>query len=46
MDFDIFLAETLPIKMFYYATSSNLCFCTIWQNRKHKNCIFHSNAVL
>jgi len=28
-------------KSLYCATSSNLCFCTTWQNRKHKNCIFH-----
>jgi len=26
--------------MLYYATSSNLCFCTTWQNGEHKNCIF------
>jgi len=30
----------------YYATSNNLCFCTTWQNGKHKNCIFDSHAVL
>jgi len=27
-------------KSLYYATSSNLCFCTTWQKRKHENCIF------
>jgi len=33
-------------KMFYYATSNNLCFCTIpGKTGKHENC-FHSNAVL
>jgi len=33
-------------KTLYYATSSNLCFCTTWKTGKHENCIFHSNAVL
>ena len=27
-------------KVLYYATSSNLYFCTTWQNGKHGNCIF------
>jgi len=26
----------------YYATSNNLCFCTVWQNGKNENCVFHS----
>jgi len=29
----------------YYATSNNLCFCTIWQNGKHKK-LHISLAVL
>jgi len=33
-------------KMLYNATSNNLCFCTTWENGKHKNHIFHTNAVL
>jgi len=24
----------------YFPTSSNLCFCTIWGNRKHENRVF------
>jgi len=24
----------------YFPTSSNLCFCTTWENRKSQNCIF------
>ena len=24
----------------YFPTSLNLCFCTTWGNRKHKNCLF------
>jgi len=27
-------------KILYYATSSNLYFCTTWQNGKHGHCIF------
>ena len=27
-------------KTFYCTTSNNMWFCTIWQMRKHKNCIF------
>jgi len=27
-------------KTLYYARSNNLCFCSTWQNGKHKNCIF------
>jgi len=33
-------------KTLYYATSSNLCLCTTWQNGEYENHIFHSNAVL
>ena len=30
-------------KTLYYATSDNVCYCTIWQNAKqHKNHMFHS----
>ena len=29
-------------KTLYYATSSNLCFCTTWQNREMQNLHFHS----
>ena len=32
-------------KKFYFLTSPNQCFCTTWQNAKHKNCIFHLNIV-
>jgi len=28
-------------KSLYYATSSNLCFCTTWQNAETRNHIFH-----
>jgi len=27
-------------KTLYYASSNNLCFCTIWQNAKHKMAFF------
>jgi len=45
-DFDIFFDRNATDKVrnqktFYYATSNNLCFCTMWQNGKHENCIFH-----
>jgi len=36
-------------KTLYYATSNNLCFCTIWQNgngETRKLHFFHSHAVL
>ena len=33
-------------KTLYYATSSNLCFCTTWQNGETRKLPFHSNAVL
>jgi len=29
-------------KMLYYATSSNLCFCTTWQNGQTRKSHFHS----
>jgi len=29
-------------KTLYYATSSNLCFCTTWKNAETRNHIFHS----
>jgi len=37
MDFDIFFDRNVTDKVgnqktLYYATSSNLCFCTTWQN--------------
>jgi len=39
-------------KTLYYATSSNLCFCTTWQNGKHENhivtqldCVTHTMHV-
>jgi len=33
-------------KTLYYATSSNLCFCTTWQIGQTRILHFHSNAVL
>jgi len=33
-------------KTLYYATSSNLCFCTTWKNGETRKLPFHSNAVL
>ena len=46
MDFDIFGRNVTDKvgnhKTLYYATSSNLCFCTTWQNAETRNHIFHS----
>ena len=33
-------------KTFYYATPSNLCFSTTWQNGKHENCIFSLHVLV
>jgi len=33
-------------KTLYCATTSNLCFCTTWQNSETQKSHFHSNAVL
>jgi len=32
-------------KALYYATSSNLCFCTTWQNEETRKSHFHSDCV-
>jgi len=46
MDFDIFGRNVTNKvgnqKMLYYATSSKLCFCTIWQNGETRKSDFHS----
>jgi len=31
---------------YYYVTSNNLCFCTMWQNGETRKSHFHWNAVL
>jgi len=32
--------EVRNLKTLYYASSNNLCFCTTWQNGKHKMAFF------
>ena len=50
-DFDIFgrnvIDKVSNQKTIYYATSINVCFCTIWQNKKEARKLhFYSHAVL
>jgi len=33
-------------KTLYCATSNNLCFCTTWQNKETKNCIFQLKCYI
>jgi len=47
MDFDIFGRNVTDKvsnqkKTLYYANSSNLCFCTTWQNWQMRKSQFHS----
>ena len=46
MDFDVFVRNVTDKvgnqKTLCYATSSNLCFCTTWQNGKTQKSHFHS----
>jgi len=47
MDFDIFGRNVTDKvgnqKTSYYATSNNLCFCTIWQNEETRKSHFSLN---
>jgi len=50
MDFYIFFGRNVTDKvgnqkMLYYATSSNLCFCTTWQNGETRRSYFHSDGL-
>jgi len=50
MDFDIFFGRNVTDKVgnqktLYYATSSNFCFSTTWQNRETRKSHFHSDCV-